>query len=437
MVTKRRRTASSSNTATMVTKKTRTTSSPNWSELQPQLLNLIMKNLSITDLLRFKAVCSSWNHAMESYFSGSASGPQTPWLMLPPIQQNRTHNYNDTTRCFYNFQEKKLYTIESAFQDFDNAWCVGSSHGWLVILDKRANPLLLNPISGNRIKLPLFWPVDRSIDENLRKTYIAKAILSSGPSGKYNNFVVVIIYGRLLDLPAPLKLAFCKYGGTWTSLEGKHRAYSDIIFHNNQLFAFAEHGSVEVWDFKNTSFPIRIINLHRPSLGSLQDRSNILKFRSWEFSTQTYLVESLGEILFVGRVKGNFLDCQGRAVDPLSPGDEDCFPYRTMQFYIFKLNLSAKKWEKVECLPDRGLFLGGNQSISLSTIDFPEFEENSIYFTDDKWDEISFKFHGFANDYGGHDNGIYSIQDKVVKPFDQFGKWRIDPPPFWIVPNPW
>ncbi|CAL9002911.1 unnamed protein product [Prunus brigantina] len=131
MVTKRRRTASSSNTATMVTKKTRTTSSPNWSELQTKLLNLVMKNLSITDLLQFKAVCSSWNHAMESYFSGSASRPQTPWLMLPPIQQNRTHNYNDTTRCFYSFQEKKLYTIESGFKTLTmlGVW-VHHTAGW-------------------------------------------------------------------------------------------------------------------------------------------------------------------------------------------------------------------------------------------------------------------------------------------------------------------
>ncbi|BBG92586.1 F-box family protein with DUF295 [Prunus dulcis] len=59
--------------------------------------------------------------------------------------------------------------------------------------------------------------------------------------------------------------------------------------------------------------------------------------------------------------------------------------------------------------------------MSVSTRDFPELEENSIYFTDG---------------YGGHDNGVYNIGNKVVKPFDQLDKWKIDPPPFWIVPNP-
>lgn len=46
----------------------------------------------------------------------------------------------------------------------------------------------------------------------------------------------------------------------------------------------------------------------------------------------------------------------------------------------YKLNFTSKKWEKVECLNDRALCLGDKQSaMSISTRDFPEFEENSIY----------------------------------------------------------
>ncbi|PQP98079.1 putative F-box protein [Prunus yedoensis var. nudiflora] len=388
---------------------------PNWSELLPELLLRIMKNLSFVNILQFKAVCSSWKHA--------ATPSHTPWLMLPSSssRENDQNNPDSAARCFYSLEEQKVYTIKNAFQGFDHeARCVGSSHGWLVIMDSNGNPHLLNPFSRRQIQLPLILPFPRLTGdlylESLRMCVsIAKAVLSSDPS-RDNNFAVVA----------------WEEDSRWTLLN-VHREYCDVIFHNEQLFALAGDGSVEVWDFNN-SFPIKTIDLRQP-FAEIGNVDIVKDFSRGIHSTQTYLVESLGEILFVGRIIENFVKHEDIGEGDLRQDSDYICPYRTLHFYILKLNITANKWEKVESLlRNRALFLGGNQSMSVSTRDFPELEENSIYFTDDRWEEIN-----YVEDYGGHDVGVYNLGNKIVKTLvlDQFNKWRVDPPPFWIVPNPW
>ncbi|XP_008224103.1 PREDICTED: uncharacterized protein LOC103323860 [Prunus mume] len=175
-------------------------------------------------------------------------------------------------------------------------------------------------------------------------------------------------------------------------LNGVHREYCDVIFQNEQLFALAGDGSVEV----GTSTKIEKADI-------MQD------FSIYKYSTQNYLVESLGEIWYVGRVIGNFVNHEGIVIGQgnLPEGFAVICPYRTLRFYVLKLNITAKR-----------------------------IGRNSIYFTDDRWRNINFQLDSAEDGYGGHDNGVYNIGNKVVKPFDQLDKWKIDPPPLWIVPNP-
>lgn len=407
------------------TKKRKTTSwsSSKWSELQPELLELIIKRLTFVDMLRLKAVCSSWNSTAQSCVALMMN--KAPWLMLPSYQEN-----DDLTRCFYSLKDNKVYTIKNAFEDFRGAWCVGSSHGWLVILMDKKIPHLLNPIFGNKsIELPQIPSATSSlIGSNVPCYRVAKAVISSDPS-RYN-FSVAIIYGM-----RPSRLAFYNHGDEeWTELNGEHQEYCDIIFHNDQLFALAENGSVEAWDFRKPS-PKRSINL-QPSAKEVDLRDYTSDER---FSTMTYLVESSGEILSVVRCIANYVNHEGKAIHEMDLPNEPCSPcpYRTLQFYVFKLNFAANKWENMESLRNRALFLGGSQSMSLSTGEVPGCEENSIYFTDDSWDAIEWSGHEHEEDaHGGHDMGVYNLEEKVVKQFYQVDKWRIDPPPFWIVPNP-
>jgi hypothetical protein len=355
---------------------------------------------------------------------------QAAWLMLPgDEEEDATHS-----RCFLNLAEKKLYKIKNVFEPFLDAWCVGSSHGWLILLDEKANPHLFNPFSNARIRLPSFpAQLKPAVPEAYfiqcwRKNFIAKAVLLFDDDNK--SAVVVVIYGT-----ATSKLAFCiDVNNTWADLGGGED-YSDIICYNNQLYALTDSGSVEVWDFRSNP-PKKIMNF-RPS-GRSTVNVDMEYFPRDKFSTQFYLVESSGDLLFVNRVFGNFVNSEGVAIDEAGLlHTEDTHPlvcpYRTKQFLVYKLDSIRNTWEKVESLPDRAMFLGGNHSLSLSTSDLHEgCECNTIYFTDDNWDQMNEDYL-----YGGHDLGQFNLASGSLQTGAQcccLCSDRMDPPPFWIIP---
>lgn len=51
--------------------------------------------------------------------------------------------------------------------------------------------------------------------------------------------------------------------------------------------------------------------------------------------------------------------------------DESNVVFRTVGFHVFKMDWSGPRWEKVNNLGDRMLFIGLNSSFSLSASDFP------------------------------------------------------------------
>lgn len=79
-------------------------------------------------------------------------------------------------------------------------------------------------------------------------------------------------------------------------------------------------------------------------------------------------------------------------------------------FHVYKLDYSEQKWVEVDNLKNEALFLGGNHSMSLSAQEFSGFESNSIYFTDDNWNQMNGDYL-----YGGHDFGKFSLEDKTLE----------------------
>lgn len=376
----------------------------------------------------------------DSFMSSPLVNPsaQSPWLMAPSHYNHKRQQHEDNhdkngavvSRCFHSLSEKKVYELDDAFQGFPGAWCVGSSKGWLVILDESKNLHLFNPFSRASIQLPRF-----------KRTCIYKAVVvikkylpdSSGEK----HFSVVMIYGVL-----PQKLAWYVHGSqTWTDLDCAYEGYCDIISHNDHLYALSDSGSVEVWDL-GEEFPkkIRVLQPSWPEWITCVGSYPIEKF-----CTMFYLVESMGEFLLVVRFRGNFVNRDGVPVDEADIHTDESTqpvvcPYRTLQFRVYKLDACREKWEKVDdhwgFLQKRALFLGGNESVSVSTRDFPECEEASIYFTDDNWDEMNSTDYACENyTYGGHDLGVYNLEKGVTKPVCEQCEYagKIDPPPFWIV----
>ncbi|XP_034201771.1 uncharacterized protein LOC117616538 [Prunus dulcis] len=262
---------------------------------------------------------------------------------------------------------------------------------------------LFNPISRKSRTLPPlpFW------------SPIRKVVLSSDPSR--NNFVVVVIHETL---NVPTRLAFYQHGRggenttPWTELEGSHDHYFDILLRNNgHLFALSIDYSIQVWDFGDTynnNNPTKIMHF-RPSMARNGIHGTMMGDKKW-------LVKSMGELLLVER---EWLGDNIRG---------------TEKFDVYKLNIAAKTWEKVECLRDCALFLAKNQpAMSLSTQKLPRLKENSIYFADE--------YHEYS--HGGdiidiHVRGVFNFETKVVKQYCITGAHNFSySSAVWIVPSPW
>ncbi|KAM5553389.1 F-box protein [Rosa sericea] len=339
-----------------------------WSELPIEIAELILEKLASIDILRFKAPL-----------------PQSPWLVLGNGQE-------DNSCRFFSLEEKKVYTIKNIL--FEGC-CVGSSRGWLVIMNKDSILNLFNPVSGESIQLSDIRALDGF--SGFSSSEILKAVLSSEPSGR-NKFFLTICIRQTSRLRRFDKLAVYNHEDkTWSSLL-VNPSSREIVFHNGKLFALLPN-VVQVWDFEK----------------SRHDRTTVYIFKRDRSLTRTYLVkysrfvESLGEILRVTLVLVKSLDDSSHKE-----------PY----FEVYKMNLrptrSRATWEKVESLGHIFIIWCLNRSsIALSASYFTEFEENSIYCYDRRRRCIF----------------VYNLKDKVVKPCHKFDESTTDQEPFWIVPN--
>lgn len=395
--------------------KKRRIASPDWSNLKLNLVESVLKKLSYADIFGLKSVCSSWRSIAKAYISSSYS-QKLPLLVVFPSHGKEDE---DNGGIFFILAEEKE----------EEDCCIGSSHGWLIVTDKKTNLFMFNlfiPVGINLPSLSTFPGFDTNGLHGDR--WIIKSILSCDPisGGQYG---VVAIYG-LCGVSSQLAFSMC--GDTkWTKLEGSHKCYSDIICYKDHLYALSHNCALEVWEFKGPtpvkkmvaefSFPDKLVEFEKP----LRDL----------YSSQLYLIESLGEILLIVRFIGNLVREDGVVVHEADLLDDEEYShmncrYGTKKFYVYKLDLEEKKWVKLESLGDRMLFLGLNQSISLSAQDFQEYKRNSIYFTDDFWDGMN-----VLDNYAGHDMGVFELDNGNISHLYPPDMERIQPA-FWVVPNP-
>ncbi|XP_059638833.1 uncharacterized protein LOC132281114 [Cornus florida] len=392
-----------------------------------------------------------------------------------PAEQKR---FRVTKKQYIPGQDREILTP-------DDAVCVGSSHGWLAFVHPRScSPYLFNPLLQESphlpyVPLPPYETLDdirclrvqksnylspspslikdfvllsldsdyhRFIHENICQSFIQKFAMSSAPSlprssfsqksTDHHNCTVMIIDRE--------HLCFCELGDErWHALgEPDGFFYQEIMYFSKDQRFYAMSGGqhFEAWDLSDPSAPKReVIN---PSSSPLELGTVREFMRSTPYCGYLYyLVESSGDILFVVRFYGNAghsdwdgpqdSDQEEDRVDFVNTDYTGDF-IESLRFYVYKLNLDQNKWESVECLGDRALFVGLNHSFSLSTCDYPELRENSIYFTDD---------HEVAGNHTGHDNGIFHLKDNSFTPYYPLNlKSRKLPPvavpqPVWVVPN--
>jgi len=94
---------------------------------------------------------------------------------------------------------------------------------------------------------------------------------------------------------------------------------------------------------------------------------------------------------------------------------------------VYKVDFDRKKLIQMESLGDHALFLGGNHSICLSSVDVPEVRGNCIYFCDDCFDLPRSRDHEHL--------GVYNMEDGIFEanfPIDIRSSWQR---PIWIRPS--
>ncbi|XP_043687839.1 F-box protein SKIP23-like [Telopea speciosissima] len=399
-----------------------------WSELPKELLGSVLQYLPYVDIIRFGAVCTSWHSAAtdKSY----SLAPQLPWLMLP----YKVGHEGKESRKFLNLTENKIYQIKLP-KEIRHSRCVGSSFGWLVILDRFCRALLMNPFSGAIIHLPPtetfpdVLSVNRSkpsgeIDSyrilrrepdreysisaaRLRVALMSKALITADPLIDNNYMVVAIGFSGL---------AFCKPGAdSWTQLDRTNlrNSFEDILYFNGLLYVLHRRGDIVAWDVidlplnesTKVTHPCRMFLLRAPQ-----------PIENW-FVRKRYLVESSGDLL---QVLLWFREKWGR---------HNVFDSASCS--VCRFDQSSKTWVEVDSLRDRVLFLSPNCAISLSAHDFPECRENSIYFGEYFWE-------GWleCDPNVSHQNlGVFNLEERRFVRYSSCASQRIKPPLVWVVPN--
>ena len=89
----------------------------------------------------------------------------------------------------------------------------------------------------------------------------------------------------------------------------------------------------------------------------------------------------------------------------------------------------ANELERTSCLRGHALFLGHNQSLCLSTEEYPALKANHAYFTDD----CRYWTMGLQNNR--RDMGILNLDDNSSEGLVSPHLWSNRPAPIWITLN--
>jgi hypothetical protein len=90
----------------------------------------------------------------------------------------------------------------------------------------------------------------------------------------------------------------------------------------------------------------------------------------------------------------------------------------------------------VECIGDRVLFLGPQQSFSVSALDFPELKPNSIYFPHYRREPVpGEQVPSMTRKSWDNDIGFYCLEDHSITPPDDMEDGHYLPG-YWVIPRP-
>ncbi|OMO69444.1 hypothetical protein CCACVL1_19502 [Corchorus capsularis] len=278
--------------------------------------------------------------------------------------------------------------------------------------------LFSNPTTVEIIKLP---PIKTLVDIDnpvpywygtttgqLSTQIVYKIVMSSSP--KDENCIVMLVYGP----HDGGRLAFCRIGDdSWTKLKPKaetNRPILDIMYSNkDQLFYSLDwDSSIESWDLRSdaaagTDFTSMICEEMNEMIRKYASFPNFL-------ICNMYLVESpiTGGVLHVWRYIFR-IKCKEQEIS----------------IDLTDMNLPNGGFDSIG---NNALFLGFNNSFSVSIDEFPELEPDRVYFADDKRRYICCP----ADDMRPI-MGVHNLKDESMAPlYHNWYKFK-HPRPIWVL----
>lgn len=290
-----------------------------WLDLPDGVTELVLERLPLSDYVRFPAVCRRWRSIQKAHRLRHSPGPPPmrplTWLVVPTQEPSP----QDSAVCYSPF-EQRLYRFHLVVGDWRCLWrCLGSSRGWLLL--KEDYPYdsvlsLLNPVSGVRIQLPDL-PYGIQIDFGCMSDDLDLLVVMAADDDK------VFLWRAGTPQWGPLP----PLGG------GADHDLVTAIFCGGRFYIVSS---------KNELFEVD------PSLSSpaaiklLYMNWNNVSF--WNPKNST-LVESGGQVLLLNLNQ--------------TPG---C---RQALLELFRADLSAERWVRVQSLGDRAIFLNHKCAFSL------------------------------------------------------------------------
>ncbi|XP_045799154.1 probable F-box protein At1g44080 [Trifolium pratense] len=384
-----------------------------WGNLEALPLSLIFDKLvERIDHIYFSVVCKNWySIAKFNYQNRQVKNNVLPMLMIPKRKARKT-------RCLYGISTNTTYRFQLPLPH--NKRLCGSSHGWVVKMDdiKQGTILtLLNPFKNLvSITLPPLYMPDGYKRVRYYECNVHKVFLSSNPTTRPHDYVVVAIYGMLECL------AFIKAGQEfWTYVNVDYNGFTDISFYKGLVYAVGRWNNIVSFDFSNS----------KNSFDHEKVIPNVLQTRGDNYyAHRGYLVESLeGDLLLVRKWIG-FPDDDNEDEERNLPSSG------TKGFEVYKLELdlqSGKLIQKIrlDSLGDNVLFLGDNDSVSMSASYFANYlQKDSIYYTDDFYEEAPDPY-----PKGPFDMKIFNVKDESFSEHCPFKSWfKRMPPSIWVIP---
>ncbi|XP_074274047.1 putative F-box protein At5g55150 [Silene latifolia] len=374
-----------------------------WPWLPDPLLELILSRLNPLsgDYFRFGAVCKDWYKIMKDHRNVIRSKTQIPLLMIPSNKKVKSR------RSFFDVTCSRRFDSLHALVPYNIKAC-GSSHGWLIYLEKTMKIVLYNPFQShsrkNRenigvIKLPPVMSIPNAIPYEYS---VSKVMLFGNPSIT-QNYVVLAFYSATNSL-ALLKGSSSSAPKKWIYLKDirndLYKFYTDAIMYKGFIYAVAATRGIISIDPYNDLVVKEIFRW--PSM----------------YNIPTYLAESSkGDLFILRRI--------------LDEDDNSLFP-TTFSFEVFRLKMEENpSMEEVDSLNGDTIFVGDGSSICIAACDFDNCQPNSIYFSDDGF----FPIITYPEDYhcGPRDTGIFNLEDRSIKPlypYDLSHKYL--PPAIWV-----